>query len=333
MTPDDLLGRLAADLGVARALRQADRPDGLTASSLGHCQSYAARTLLDEPKGESSDTWRALRGHYLHSGLADDLALVDPGFVDGRKAGRFTWQPGAGLPVITGEYDFIFAPPVDTGSIEPPVLIEMKTRSRNECRWFAYHGPDPQQSMQASVAAEALGVPLAAVLFMPVEGGLEEASAHLVDVAHWTAEARAWLWQVDVRAEYQALRDRGVPADQARERVLDPVPRDKPFTWCELLCERFKTCRGSYLPPPDLEIPDPTIRAAAKAAVFHRERRLWHEKQEAAAKSMLRAVEGTVHDGPVIGEPDGEVRVTQQHVKPKDGRRGHTRTKVERRQA
>lgn len=326
MNADAVLARLAADLQVSYAMRQADRPSGLTASSVGGCMSYAARTLLNEPLGDSADFWRAQRGTYVHNGLADDLAAVDPGFVDGRRAGRFTWEPGGGLPPITGEFDLILAPPTGTGSVTPPVLVEVKTRSRDECRWHADHGASPQESMQAAMAAEALGVPLASVVYVPTDAGWEEAAACMVDVDHWAAEARAWLFQVDVRREYEGLVERGTPPDRAFRQVIDPVPRDKPVSWCRLLCPRVKACRGDYETPTDLEIADPVLREAAAQAAHWRQVRLDAARLEQAALSQVRHAEGTVHD-----DKPGEVRVRQQHVAPKAGRRGHTRTVVERR--
>lgn len=315
MTADELRARILTDLRVAYAVTQADRPDGLTASMLGGCLSYGARTLLAEPKGQSTDVLRALRGTYVHNGMADDLAMVEPEFTDGREQGRFTWDPGEGLPVITGAFDFGIA----------GVMVDAKTRSRNECRWHADHGPDPNESMQVAVAAETEGYALAAIAYLPTDAGEEEVVVCMVDVAHWTAEARHWLRQVDVRDEYQGLIERGVSPEEARRRVLDSVPRDKPFSWCTLLCERLAACRGDYLAPADLEILDPVMREAAAEAEHWRQVRLDAGRREAAAKSKIDHVEGNVTAG------DEELRVTQTVVKPTAGRRGYKRTQVERR--
>ncbi len=318
VTGDRLRARLEADLRVAYAMRQAERPDGLTASSVGGCQSYAARTLLAEPKGDSADILRALRGTWTHDGLADELAQVDPGFVDGREAGRFTWSPGGGLPVVTGEFDFLL----------DGVAVEVKTRSRNECRWHADHGPDPQHAMQAATAAHSVPgarADLAAVVYLPTDGGWEEAVVCVVDVPHWLREAAAWLHQVDVRGEYEALVAHGREPVEARRQVLDPVPRDAPFSWCQMLCPYFKPCRGDYVPPADMEIPDPVVRQAALEAERWRQVRLDAKRREDAARSRLTHVEGTVHDG------DEVVRVAQKEVKPGPGRRGSRTPAVTRR--
>lgn len=316
MTGEELRARHEANLRTVYAVRQAERPDGLTASSVLGCSSYAARTLLGQPKGDSADFWRALRGIYTHTGLADDFASVDPGFVDGRKVGRFTWDPGQGLPVITGEFDYEL----------DDVLCEAKTRTKAQCRWYKDHGPDPQESAQAAIAAEARGKPHAAIIYLPTDGGWEEAVVCMVDVPHWTREAREWLYRVDVRGEYQELVDSGVPAYRAFQQVIDPVPRDKPVSWCRLLCGYAKTCRGDYVMPDTLELLDPVMRTAAQEAEHWRQVRLDAEKREKAAKSRLVHAEGVVHDdGP------GSLRVKQSKVPASAGRRESIRTLVERR--
>lgn len=314
LNADELRSRLTAAFKVEYATRQADRPPGLTASSVGGCSSYAARKILGQPERTSGDVWRSLRGIALHDFVLDLLALHDPGFEDGRK-GRFTWD-NARLPV-TGELDFA----VDG------VCVELKFRDRDTCRFHADHGAKPQEAMQVAVAAVAKGCTEAFVVHMPTNGGLEEMAVSVVDVAHWHREALAWLERVDVRSEVAGLVERGIPRRDAERRVLDTVPREMPLSWCNLFCSFRQDCRGDYAPPVEMEIPDPTMRTAAQEAEYWRRIRLEAEKKEAAAKAILRHVEGTVHtDG------DEHLRVSQQAVAPTPKRRGYVATKVERRE-
>jgi len=312
---DDLTARLAADFRVAHALRNADRPAGLTASRVGGCLSLAARVLLEEPEGSEGDTFRAWRGSALHGALNDMLAEVDPGFAD-QRGRRFAWQvPGSDL-VITGETDFLL----------DGIPVEMKTRSRNECRWHQDHGAAPDHAMQVSIAASAIGAEQAFVLYLPGEGGLEESAVCEVDVGHWTREAAMWVEQADVRAEVEPLLAQGLNLAEARHRVLDSVPRDMPVRWCLSFCRFVSACRGDYAAPVDLEIPDPTMRAAALEAEHWRQVRLDAARREEAAKAMIRHVDGVVHV-----TPDEVVKVSQQVVGPTAERRGSKRTVVERR--
>lgn len=315
MTPDEVRARLAAGLRVAHTVRNADRPGGLTASRLLGCTSAAARILLAEPEGAENDVYRGARGTWMHAGLADDLASVDPGFTDGRGR-RFAWTPGGGLPSITGEYDFLL----------DQAVCEAKTRPRTECRWHADHGAAPDHSAQVAVAATAKGLTEAFVVYLPTDAGWDEVAICPVDVGHWTTEVRLWLGRADVRAEVDAAVERGTPRQRAVERVLDSVPRDQPVQWCREFCRFAGACRGDYEPPADLEIPDPVMREAAVEAEHWRQVRLDAGRREEAAKSQITHVAGVVHVGP------GEVvKVEQQKVEAKGGRRGHVRTKVDRR--
>lgn len=316
MTPDDLRARLEAAMRTAYALKQADRPEGLTASAVGGCHSYGARKVMRQPESATGDVWRALRGYFVHAGLFDLLAEVDPGFRDGRGE-RFTYTGRDGLPV-TGELDFAL----------DGTLVEAKCRNRTECRFHADHGASPGHAMQVSVAAVAEGYSEAYVVYLPMDGGLEEAAFCQVDVTHWHGEAQAWLERVDVRDDVAALGARGTPEREAVRRVLDGVDRDAPsLWWCQTLCCFAKDCRGDYVAPLSLEIPAPELRTAAHWAEHWRQVRLDAEKREAAAKEMLRHVEGVVTEG------DVELWVRQQQVPAGKGRRAHVRTVVEKRQA
>lgn len=315
MTPEDLRARLLAAMRVSYAEQQAERPDGITASMILGCHSYGARKLLSQPEQSSADVWRAHRGTALHEYLFDLLAGIDPGFVDGRTE-RFTWNPGRGLPEITGAFDFAL----------DDVLVELKTAPKTECRFRADHGAEPQHAGQVSVAATALGYERAAVVYLPTDSGAEEIAVCPVDVAHWTKEAVSWLERVDVRDDITSRIVDGMSRQEATRRTLDEVPRDKPVSWCRLLCPYVSACRGDYTTPVDLEIPDPTMRTAAQEAEHWRQIRLDAGRREEAAKAMLRHVEGVVHD-----DGEGVLRVDKRPVAPSKGRRGYVATTVERR--
>lgn len=317
MNADQLLARLEADLLTAHILRQAERPTGgLTASRLLGCSSAAARILLREPEGSTGDFYRGLRGTWTHDGLADDLARVDPGFTDGRGE-RFTWDPGGGLPVITGEADFF----LDENA------CEVKTRPKAECRWHADHGPDPQHAAQVSAAAAAKNFRGAFVVYLPTDAGLSEVAVCEVDVAHWLRETVHWLHRVDVRDEVEEAVRRGTPREQAVRQALDPIPREPAVTWCREFCPFAGPCRGDYSAPEDAEILDPVVRLAAEEASRWRDVRLDAERREKAAKSRLAHAEGRVTPA---GE-GGALDVRQTPVAATEKRRGHVKTTVTRR--
>lgn len=315
MTPDDIRARLHADFRVAHALSNADRPAGLTASRLLGCPSQAARILLQQPPGTENDVYRGLRGKWMHDGLNDDLALVDPGFTDGRKE-RFTWDPGGGLPVVTGAYDLLL----------DGVPVEIKTAAKEVCRWHADHGARPEHAAQVSAAAVAVKATQAFVVYLPNDAGFDEIAVCEVDPHHWARETVQWLHRVDVRHEVEAAVERGTPRDRAVAQALDPIPREPPVAQCRMMCPWVQACRGDYVIPPDLEVLDPTIRKAAAELEHWRDIRLNAEKKEKAAKAVLAHAEGVVHDE----QPD-PLRIEQRHVEAKPGRRGHTKTVVTRR--
>lgn len=314
MTPEDLLARLKADLSVSYAVAQSERPEGLTASRLLQCSQAGARALLNVPQGTGSDVYRGQRGQWLHDGLSDALALVDPGFTDGRTE-RFTWDPGGGLPVITGAYDFLL----------DGVPVEVKSRPRDECRWHADHGAKPEHAAQVAAAAAAVNSREAFVLYLPTDADLTEAAACPVDVPTALREAVLWLHRIDVRDEVAEMVASGVPRDRAVARVLDPIPREPPVRWCYLFCGYAKDCRGTYVPPADLEIADPVVRQAVQEYESLRQERLALEKKEAAAKAMLEHAEGRVSEG------DTTLELRHPTVADKPGRRGHAKTTVTRR--
>lgn len=315
MNADDLRARLEAGFYVAHVAIQAERPEGLTASRLVFCSSAAARILLRQKAAQEGDYFRGLRGGWLHDGMFDSLAAVDPGFTDGRKE-RFTWDPGGGLPVITGAYDFLL----------DGIPVEVKTRPRDECRWHTDHGPAPEHCAQVAAAAAAVGAQQAFVIYLPVDSGIEEMAVCEVDVRHWLRETVLWLHRIDVRDEVEAAVEQGVPRERAVERALDPIPREPAVQWCRMFCGYAKSCRGDYVPPEDLEIADPVVRMAVQEYESLRNQRLALEKKEAAAKSKLEHAAGRV-------SVPGEAPIDLRHptVPDRPGRRGHTKTTVTRR--
>lgn len=316
MTADELLARLTADLRTAHAVRQSERPDdGLTASMLLGCSSAGARALLRQPGSEGSDIYRALRGIWTHDGINADLAVVDPGFEDGGKE-RFTWDPGGGLPVVTGAGDAVI----------DGVMIEWKSRPKAECRWHADHGADPQHAAQVSAKAATDGATQAFVVYLPTDAGIEEIAVCEVDIRHWLTEAVHWLHRIDVRDEVDRMERQGVSRQEAIQRAVDPIPREPQVQWCRMFCPWAGPCRGDYRPPEDVEIQDPVVRAAAVEAEHWRSVRLDAEKREKAAKSRLTHAEGTVHDDK--GDP---VRVRQSGTDATAGRRASKKVLVERR--
>lgn len=317
MNADEVRARLLADLQVTHMVSDAARPGGLTASKLLGCSSQAARILLDEPGTPARDAYRGLRGGWLHSGLNDSLASVDPGFTDGRHE-RFVWSPGSGLPDVSGEADFYF----------DGVPIEVKSRPKSECRWHQDHGPDPAHAAQVSAAAAAKGTQQAFVAYLPTDGSADEIAVCEVDPGHWLRETVMWLQRVDVRDEVAEAVAAGVPRERAVAQTLDVIPREPSVQWCREFCVFARTCRGDYVPSETVEIADPVIRLAAQEAAHWRDVRLDAQRREAAAKSRLTHAEGHVSATP---DEEESLDVRQQHIAATEGRRGHTRTVISRR--
>lgn len=282
MTPADLLADIEADLVAAQTVIDADRPEGLTFSRVGGCHAQARFVIDGTPRSDAPDRWAAMRGTAIHALLAE--------YRDNLHEQRVTVQV-AGLPV-SGAYDELLG----------GAVVEYKTRSVDECRWHANHGPDPAHAMQAALAAKAKGLSQAFVVYVPIAGTFADWVACPVDVEQAFADAERWVGE-----------------------VLDgDTTRDRPSSWCERFCDFYTLCRGALVNAVEEPLTDPVYVAAAEQAADARARRLAAERDEKAAWSRLDGVTGFV---PALGQRIVRTPVPETDIKGYT-RRAHVKSEI-----
>lgn len=286
MNADDLKADIVASLTVASMLRSAERPEGLTASAVGGCPAQAGFILRGDEPTDSGDPWMALLGTWIGDGIESDRASVNPDLSHQQRVSVDV----AGI-TISGQYD----------EMGEDYIADWKTRTKDECRWHARYGADPQHEKQVGILATAAGKSQGFVVYAPRSGTLEDLVVCEVDVERAFAEARLW-----VRTVVENLNDR------------DNLPREKPSSWCERFCAYFSTCRGDFLAP-DEEIVDDQLRAAVVVAWQTKQEKSRAEKDHAAAMAMLEHVDS----GRV-----GGIRVVSNVVEPTEKRAGYTRREI-----
>jgi hypothetical protein len=273
VTSDDVLASIRDALLDAAVLDDADRPDGLTLSSLGWCRSYAVRVLRREPvDGDREDArWGGMRGTMLHAGLEDVVQRVRPGW---DTEWRVTWRP-PGLPPLTGRYDLL----------ADGVMVDYKTKTSAECRALAKSlarlrdepslAASPfvaQPCMQVTALAEATGATQGFLVLVPTDSlYFSDWRCAEVDITYWSGLALSWygeVWEFANSAE-----------------PTDDVPRDVPAQVCAVMCDRWRTCREGYVQYEHLT--DPLQQQAAWDLHDARARRKAAQADVDAATTLL----------------------------------------------
>ncbi len=201
-------------------------------SEVGGCRSALGYRLSGAWESDETDTWAAQRGTAIHEYLTAILA-----------------GPGVRTEVPTTYRDI----PGHADIVEPDAVTDAKTTSMANSRlWADDHSLLRPKRIQAHGYAAGLvdagELPAACtvrLLVIPVDGTF----------ADW------WAYEEPFD---RALADEG--ANRLDEvRVLleagEPLPKDKPYAWCESYCAFFSLCRSTGQPDGEL-ITDPDLAAA-----------------------------------------------------------------------
>ncbi len=263
---DSVRGEIEASLRMAAMTRDAQRDPGLSMSSLGVCTSRALRILAGEKPSSYPDPWNGMRGTYLHAGIERDRR--EHGTPDMQEAAvTFDFD---GL-TVHGHLDELLI--VDGKR----VCVDYKSRDKPECRYHAKHGPDRDSAMATTGYALAVNADAAMLVYVPLQGRLDEWVYCPLDLDYWSSEVRAWLWSV-----------------RKFDGPIGEAPRDKPASWCKACCPFMDSCRGDHDFGIYGEITDPTFAEAVRVAFEAQQE--GREKDRKTAMSILKHVEGRVGD-------------------------------------
>lgn len=250
---------LLTDLQLSTIIARQARPPGLTFSALGYCHAKAGY-LLNGVSAASSDEdwWRGFIGTAIHEAV---------------QARRPDWDAEKRVSItlagveISGAYD----------GLKDGVIVELKTAEGSECVTRGRIGATPNHRMQVAAQAVATGASSAWIAYLPKTGGLDDVTVIEVDIAEGIREAEQFVYRV-------------VNEDQ------ESLPRDVPYTVCQMQCPFFAVCRPGYTQMDD-EVTRPDLMDAMALASRAREVRLAAEKEEKGAKLVLAGIHGWSKDG------------------------------------
>lgn len=275
----------------------ASRPRSLQAelgvSELMGCRSAIGFRLMGAWESDVTDTWRAIVGTAMHDWLTET-----------RKAA---------LPHLLFDVDTTYrGTPGHPDEVDPKANRVAEWKFPRLSTSLLWQGDDeaflPKRAQAHAYAAgliEAGVLPeedcTVVVAVMPVDGSYAD---------WWTHEEPFDRRLADLgpnrRDEVQGMIDRD-----------EPLPRDKPFAWCEEYCEFFTMCRGRGKAPESEPITDPESAAAVRmyGELLDEIRPLERRKKELAKE--IRGMRGMVGD-PAEGvawrvtmtEPSGSKTVT-----------------------
>lgn len=239
-------------------------------SDMASCRSYMGFRTRGEWASDEEDTWRAIAGTALHAWLTEvrvracndadiradfDVAVnyrLIPGHID-----EVTWQP-----LTVTDYKF---PSKSSARLfdDPDVLEEKFIQPHGYAAGLLERMSSPPADADVTVR----------LLVCPVNGTFDD-------------------WRV-----YERPFDREA-ADNAANRYDfvrvaaangDPLPKDKPWWWCESFCEFYRTCRTDDEAEAMAEITDPELAAAVEAYGLAREQ---HSAAERAMKDLAPLISG-----------------------------------------
>lgn len=202
-------------------------------SEVGGCRSALGYRLDGAWATDDTDTWAAQRGTAIHEYLEPIIT-----------------GPGVRTEVDT-EYRGI---PGHADLVGPDWVVDIKTRTLANAKVWQN---DPSTMRQARVQAHGYAAGLVdagelpagctvRLLVIPVDGTF----------ADW------WCWEEPFD---RALADEGADRlDDVRTRMAagEPLPKDKPYIFCESYCEFFSLCREPAERDADEVITDPELAAA-----------------------------------------------------------------------
>lgn len=255
----------------ARSLQTA-----LGVSELAGCRSAIGFKLRGVWESDKTDTWRAIVGTVMHDWLTERRRAANPRLLFDR---RVEYRGTGGHP---DEVD----PDADRVAEWkfPRLSTSYLWQDDPEAFW-------PKRAQAHTYAAALVDAGIltpdctVVVCVMPVDGSYADWWTHEEPFDRAIADAAA-----NRRTEVETL----IVEDQ-------PIPRDKPFVWCEQYCEFFTLCRGQSKAPEFEQITDPEIGGAVRlyGELLEQIRPLETRKKEIAKE--IRGLRGTVGD-PDAGE-------------------------------
>lgn len=271
-----MTGYLDETVGAAVAwdrARERSQQVAVGMSELGGCRSAIGYRLTGAWESDATDTWRAIVGTAMHDWLTELRGKAFPHLeYDHHVSYRGTGgHPDEVDPVADRVAEWKF-PRLSTSRLwrDDPEAFAAK---RMQAHGYAAGLVD------AGILTPACTV---VVCVMPVDGTYED---------WWTHE----------EPFDRAIADQGAARREQVEAMIaadQPLPRDKPFTWCEQFCEFFTMCRGATPAPENEPITDPELAAAGRQYGELLEQIRPLEQRKKALATELRGHRG------VIGDPD-----------------------------
>jgi hypothetical protein len=284
------------------ALDAADRGRGRSAQSEAGipgpsgtfgCPEQQRLLLRRTPHTNTPKTGKAKRGTYLHAGLLEAQAAMNPGLLI---------EPDWTVTLSDG-----FTMPAHPDLVDPdePSVADIKTGDEVNLRRRI--GPDRKHIGQLSLywlAGHQAGI-------LPPEGTLRVIYVDADDVdkrfihqepfsVELLDEADEWWQSVRYAAEHD-----------------EPAPKEWPIPMCRDFCAWFDRCRGGVLTPLE-PIRDPDLIAAAKVLVESKAALdVWNPLRKQAT-GLLAGISGQV----------GSVRVKSQWINATEHKQGHWRVEA-----
>jgi len=224
----------------------------LGVSDLGHCRSYAARFLNNDPFTDATSQKQSMRGTWMHAGVLPAVAAQRDGALVEQEV---TVKLSNGFEVV-GHVDLI----------EPaePSVTDLKSVDGSLPSVRRY-GATPQQKMQRHLyGAGALQNGLLDQPYGPE--GLIVRNIWM-DLADLDATPHVEQEPYDLSYLDTAATFVDEVAYYLDTNQVDDAPRDKDYHWCRTFCPFFTACRGPESAPPEVIESDEYVVAAA----LHRE--------------------------------------------------------------
>lgn len=251
-------------------------------SEVGGCRAAIGYRLDGAFATDEPDTWAAQRGTAIHEYAGPILAKL---------------FPGARLEIDTG-YRGI---PGHADLVEPDAVTDVKTTSlANSKLWAGDFSLLRQKRVQVHGYAAGLvdsgELPAdctVRLLIIPVDGTF----------ADW------WAYEEPFD---RSLADEGADRlEQVRAMLAEglPLPKDKPYHFCESWCAFFSLCRNASEAEDLAEITDPELAAAVVAYGEANARYSAAEKEKKRLAPLIKGLNGTAGQWRItLGEPgeDGE---------------------------
>lgn len=208
-------------------------------SELGGCRQAIGYKLTNAWATDTTDTWRAMAGTVLHDWLTELRHKANPDLMFD----------------VLAEYRGVPGHPDEVDPIADRVGEWKFPRLSTSKLWQDDADAFAAKRMQAHTYAAGL-----------VDSGILTSECTVV-VAVFPVDGSTDDWWQHEEPFNRAI------ADQAAGRLAEvrdliardmPLPRDKPFTWCEQFCEFFTLCRGGTTAPENEPITDPELAAAVR---------------------------------------------------------------------